>query len=183
MAEILLPTSPTAPVFRIREATLADREVIAHQRVSMLSEMGLLRLGNAEELRDATMAYLADAMPSGEYRGWLATLAAAPSHIVAGCGAHIRNIPPFPLESDDGATPIAAGRQAMIVNVFTEPDYRRQGLARRLMETVLEWSHLNGLDSVVLHATPAGTPLYESLGFVTSNEMRLKRIPLTPGCR
>ena len=175
MADILLPPSAAAPTFRIREATLADRAVIAHHRVSMFVEMGTLQLGNVEDLRDATMAYLADAIPSGEYRGWLASLAAAPSRIVAGCGAHIRNIAPFPLESDGTETPIAAGRQAMIVNVFTELDYRRQGLARALMQAVLDWSQIHSFDSVVLHATPAALPLYESLGFVASNEMRLKQ--------
>ena len=52
-------------MFRIREATLSDREVITHHRVSMLSEMGVLSLANVVDMREATMAYLADAMPSG----------------------------------------------------------------------------------------------------------------------
>jgi GNAT superfamily N-acetyltransferase len=177
LADILLPASPAAPIFHIREATFADREVIAHHRVSMFAEMGTLQLGNAADLRDATMAYLADAIPSGEYRGWLAALAAAPARIVAGCGVHVRNIAPFPMESDGTETPIAAGRQAMVVNVFTEPDYRRQGLARALMRTVLDWAKIHGFDSVVLHTTPAGRSLYESLGFVASNEMRLRDLP------
>lgn len=176
MADILLPPSAAAPTFHIREATLADRPVIAHHRVSMFVEMGTLQLGNVEDLRDATMAYLADAIPSGEYRGWLASLAAAPARVVAGCGVHVRNIAPFPLESDGIETPIAAGRQAYVVNVFTEPEYRRQGLARELMQTVLAWTRDYGFDSVALHATDVGRPLYESLGFVRSNEMRLKRL-------
>ena len=164
-------------MFHIREATLSDREVIAHHRVAMLSEMGALSLSNVVDMREATLAYLADAMPSGEYRGWLAELAAAPARIVAGCGAHLRNIPPFPLDAVDGETPIAAGRQAYIVNVFTEPEFRRHGLARQLMQTVLDWTRLYGVDSVALHATDVGRPLYESLGFVASNEMRLKQEP------
>jgi GNAT superfamily N-acetyltransferase len=170
-----LPRSAATSAFHIREATLADREVISHHRVSMLFEMGVLQLGNVEDLRDATMAYLADAMPSGEYRGWLAELTAAPSRVVAGCGAHIRNIPPFPLESDGPETPIAAGRQAYVVNVYTELEFRRQGLARQLIQTVLAWTEAYGFDSVALHATDLGRALYESLGFVPSNEMRLKR--------
>lgn len=162
-------------MFHIREATLSDREIITLHRVSMLSEMGVLSLANVGDMRDATMAYLADAMPSGEYRGWLAELRAAPARVVAGCGVHVRNIPPFPLDAVDGQTPIAAGRQAYIVNVFTDPPFRRQGLARQLMTTVLEWAEAYGFDSVALHATDVGRPLYESLGFVTSNEMRLKQ--------
>jgi GNAT superfamily N-acetyltransferase len=56
--------------------------------------------------------------------------------------------------------------------VFVEPSSRRQGIARALTEAALDWGREAGLVSIVLHASPAGRPLYESIGFVATNEMR-----------
>jgi GNAT superfamily N-acetyltransferase len=57
--------------------------------------------------------------------------------------------------------------------VYTEPQFRRRGLARRLIEAALEWCRENKIDVVILHASPEGRALYESLGFQASNEMRI----------
>jgi len=65
-------------------------------------------------------------------------------------------------------------RRGWIQNVYTEPDFRRLGLARRLMETVVEWCRAEGFASVSLHASVFGRPLYESMGFEQTNEMRLR---------
>jgi GNAT superfamily N-acetyltransferase len=59
-----------------------------------------------------------------------------------------------------------------VLNVHTEPPWRRRGLARRLMLEVLSWARTEALDSLVLHAAPEGRSLYEALGFVATNEMR-----------
>jgi GNAT superfamily N-acetyltransferase len=56
--------------------------------------------------------------------------------------------------------------------VYVEPPSRRLGRARRLVETALDWARAERLASVVLHASRAGRPLYEQLGFVGTNEMR-----------
>jgi GNAT superfamily N-acetyltransferase len=61
-------------------------------------------------------------------------------------------------------------REALVVNVYIEPEYRRQGLARRLMEAILAWSREQGVERVSLHASTMGQPLYEALGFTRSNE-------------
>jgi len=58
-------------------------------------------------------------------------------------------------------------------NVYTDPDYRRCGIARQLMATIITWCKQQGFARVTLHASGDGRQLYESLGFVDSNEMRL----------
>ncbi len=60
-----------------------------------------------------------------------------------------------------------------MLNVYTRPDQRRQGLARRLMEVVLDSCRTLGIRTIILHASEAGRPLYEALGFEPTNEMRL----------
>jgi GNAT superfamily N-acetyltransferase len=159
-------------MFHVRPATLADRATIAHHRVAIFIEIDRMAPSQAGVLRDATLAYLDTAIPSGEYFGWLATEAAAPSRVVAGCGVQVRKVAPFPWRFPARGEVIAAGRQALVVNVYTDPEFRRLGLARRLMTTVVDWARTHEIDSLILHATPDGRPLYESLGFVESNEMR-----------
>ena len=64
--------------------------------------------------------------------------------------------------------------RAMILNMFVEPHYRRRGIARSLMEVmILAWCKSAGYSYVGLHASDEGRPLYESLGFQPTNEMRL----------
>jgi GNAT superfamily N-acetyltransferase len=65
-------------------------------------------------------------------------------------------------------------RRATILNVYTNPEYRRRGLARKIMQTIIQWCKREGLARVTLHASDDGRHLYESLGFESSNEMRLK---------
>lgn len=116
--------------------------------------------------------WLEGALRRGEYLGWLATPTDRPAEIVAGAGVQLRQILPFPQTMPDKSVRIAEGRQAIVVNVYTEPAFRRQGAARRLMETVLEWARSVKLESLVLHAAPDGRPLYQRLGFAPTNEMR-----------
>jgi hypothetical protein len=42
------------------------------------------------------------------------------------------------------------------------------------MQTMIEWLAGQGIQRVALHATDVGRPLYKELGFVDSNEMRLR---------
>jgi hypothetical protein len=42
------------------------------------------------------------------------------------------------------------------------------------METALVWCRNNGIRAVILHSSAAGRPLYDSVGFKSTNEMRLE---------
>ena len=87
----------------------------------------------------------------------------------AGAGIQLRPQLPRPNPAGSG---LLIGRQGIILNVFVEPEFRRQGLARQLIERALEWARDERLTSIVLHASKAGRPLYEQLGFIATNEMR-----------
>jgi len=116
--------------------------------------------------------YLRDAIPRDEYVGWLASPDEDPAHVVAGAGVQVRQVLPFPRTLPDGRADVAHGRQAIVLNVYTEPAFRRRGMARRLMTEILAWARAVRLESLVLHAADDGRPLYEQLGFVSTNEMR-----------
>jgi GNAT superfamily N-acetyltransferase len=152
----------------VRRATEADIPTLAYHRAAMFRDMGVLRGDLFEPLLEATMNYLPGAMQTGEYISWVAIDAAG--QIVAGAGLQLRRMLPRP--NDDGGD-IIHGPQAIVLNVYTEQTWRRRGIARLLMQELLQWTADNGVKSVVLHAAPEARTLYETLGFVAANEMRL----------
>jgi len=107
--------------------------------------------------------WLREKMTSGEYLAWMAT--GGDGAIVAGLGMCLMDWPPH--LSGPGS------RRGNILNVYTVPSFRRQGIARRLMEVALDWCRTNGIRNVILQGSDEGRPLYERLGFEPTNEMRL----------
>jgi GNAT superfamily N-acetyltransferase len=64
-------------------------------------------------------------------------------------------------------------QRAVVVNMYTDPPFRRQGIARRLMDIMIDRCRREGFGSAELHASDDRRPLYEKLGFRQTNEMRL----------
>jgi GNAT superfamily N-acetyltransferase len=147
----------------IREATAQDAAVILRHRRSMFEDMGE---GTEEELNrmaEATGPWLERALEGGWYRHWLALDEAGS---IAGGGGVL--LSPWPANPRDAST-----ERAIILNVYTEPQFRRRGIARQVMLVILGWVSQRGLRAANLHASDAGRPLYEKLGFKSTNEMRL----------
>ena len=157
--------------FSIRRARVEDAPVIALHRARMFQDMGELSPAAFGELREKTDAWTRRALASGEYVGWLGSPAHQPGMIAGGAGVQLRRVAPHPSRSPRKRE-IAEGRHAIVLNVFTEPEWRRRGLALLLMQEILRWTREEQLDRLVLHATAPARPLYECLGFVMTNEMR-----------
>jgi N-acetylglutamate synthase len=64
-----------------------------------------------------------------------------------------------------------------IFNISTRPAYRRRGYARAATTAVLRDAYMQGARTAFLHCTPAGRGVYESLGFVTSEEWHVYVAP------
>lgn len=56
------------------------------------------------------------------------------------------------------------------MNVYTAPDYRAQGIARRMVEWLIEEAKCRGVTEISLDATVSGRHLYRKLGFRDSEE-------------
>ena len=152
----------------IRRATARDAAIIAWHRVCMFRDMGQVPSEDlASQLLKESTSALAIALKDGSYAGWLAF--DGKEQVAAGAGVHIK--PQLPRITHDG-TRVACSSVPLVVNVYTEPPWRGRGVARGLMNTLMQWSMLQGFDRVVLHASDAGRPLYASLGFASTNEMR-----------
>jgi GNAT superfamily N-acetyltransferase len=155
--------------FRIRRATVQDAGIVAWHRARMFQDMGEVSRDAFEILRAKARAHLEEWLASGDYVGWLATPANKLEMVVGGAGVQLKPILARPV---DAAT-IGEGRQGTVVNVFTEPQWRRRGIAGLLMKEIITWSKDEHLDRLLLHASDEGRSLYERLGFIAGNEMRL----------
>ena len=84
-----------------------------------------------------------------------------------------------PTQADSLPRPLAAtnelelGPEAIVLNVYVEPAWRRRGVAEAMMRALLNAPAVRSIRRIVLHASPDGRRLYERLGFVPTNEMRL----------
>jgi ribosomal protein S18 acetylase RimI-like enzyme len=153
---------------RVRAATLADIATLARHRVEMFRDMGQLTGQNERELTAVSLSFFREAVASGEYLTWLAVGPGAPERVVAGAGLWLRPMLPRPTPAG-----VIQGREALVANVYTEPDWRRRGIAALLMRQLLDYTREHHIERVLLHASDDGRPLYERLGFVTTNEMKL----------
>jgi ribosomal protein S18 acetylase RimI-like enzyme len=86
--------------------------------------------------------------------------------VVAGAGLLITDWVAHPLSPHDP-------RRAYVLNVYTDPEFRQRGLAKQLMRTIIETCRSEGFRAVWLHASEHGRPIYSSLGFEPTNEMKL----------
>lgn len=89
--------------------------------------------------------------------------------VVAGAGIFFADFPPHWMDPQ----PL----RAYVLNVYTVPEDRGKGYAKRLMQAVTEECTQRGVPTLVLHASPLGRPVYERLGFRPTDEMMLRLDP------
>ena len=141
----------------IRRGTLGELDELIRLRRSLFEAMGYDDPAILARTDDACRTYFAQKMPSGDFRVWVAEVR---GRLVASIGLVVHSVPPGP------GNP--TGKVGYIMNLVTDPAYRRQGIARALMKRVLSVLEDEGVPVASLHATADGRPLYESLGFAAN---------------
>lgn len=149
---------------KIRRARTEDLKHTLHHRLAMFEEMGFRDGAVLDRVEAVSREYFTEAFRAGTYLGWMAE--DSNGRVVGGGGIVVAAWPGFPGENH--------AKRAWILNMYTEPDARRRGVARRLMQEMIEWCRGEGYGSVSLHASESGRPLYKSMGFRPTKEMTLK---------
>ncbi|MBW4613727.1 MAG: GNAT family N-acetyltransferase [Desmonostoc vinosum HA7617-LM4] len=151
-------------MFNLRPATIQDLEVLVQLRLELLSEV--------EDIKDETdtialaaaiRSYLAQKIPSDDFLAWIAEVN---KQVVATGGLVFFTRPPY-----NGNF---LGLEAYLMNVYTIPAWRRQGIATALLKEILSFVKTTEVRRLWLHATEDGQYLYKKLGFIsTTKEMEI----------
>ncbi|MCA0458363.1 MAG: GNAT family N-acetyltransferase [Chloroflexi bacterium] len=148
--------------YLIRLATHDDVQQIVTHRRRMFEDMGNQDTEGLDRMVAAFGPWVADHLASGLYKSWFACT--ADGTVAAGTDAWLQDWPA-------GAYDTSPYR-AYLLNVYTDSEHRRKGLARLLVKTCMDWCYANDIRIVTLHASDQGRNVYESLGFTPTNEMR-----------
>ena len=149
--------------FRIRRGTPDDLDIVMHHRIAMFRDMGSTekQLGAVEVNSKQSFA---KSLAEGTYLAWF--IEDASGRVVAGAGITLLEHHPGPRDPQP--------RRPYVDNVYTEPEFRKRGFARRLMEELIAWCREQRYPSLSLHASEFGRAIYASLGFEPTNEMRFR---------
>jgi GNAT superfamily N-acetyltransferase len=148
--------------YSMRMATIADLPTIMHHRRQMFVDMGFTDRAELDAMEATSVPHIAAGLKNGSYLGWLMEMGGG---VIAGGGVLLYERPSSPRDPTN--------RRACILNVYTEPSFRKRGYARVIVEDMIRWCKEQKYNWVSLHASADGRHLYESLGFTPTNEMQL----------
>ena len=145
--------------FAVREATLGDIDSLVELRMTALHDVygvyrGFVDERHWEGLREATERLYRSDIPAGRH---IACIASCNGEDVACGGICIHGELPSPENY--------SGLACYIMNVYTLPGYRKQGIGREVLRWLVSRSRSLGADKIYLETSPAARRLYEDEGF------------------
>ena len=144
-----------------KRLTEKELDIFINMRINQLREEG------AEEdidLRPALMDYYIRHMADGTFVSWLAVDG---EKIIGTSGMSFVEKPPY--------FGCPSGRMGLLSSMFTDPNYRRRGIARELLDRVVEEARKYGCGTIQITASDLGVKLYTAYGFVhNGNFMQYK---------
>lgn len=144
-----------------KRLTENELDTFIEMRITQLREEGAKE---DIDLRPALKEYYLRHLADGTFVSWLAFDGAK---IVGTSGMSFVEKPPY------FACP--SGRIGLLSSMFTNPDYRRKGIAKELLSRVVKEAKYYGCGTVQITASDIGVKLYTDFGFVhNQNFMQYK---------
>ena len=144
-----------------RKLTENDLETFINMRITQLREEGAT---DEMDLYPALMDYYQRHLTNGTFVSWLALDG---DKIIGTSGMSFVEKPPY--------FGCPTGRIGLLSSMYTNPDYRRQGIAKELLGRVVEEARVYGCGTVQITASDMGVLLYSNFGFVKNkNFMQYK---------
>lgn len=139
-------------------------ETFIEMRIRQLREEGAKE---DFDLKPALRDYYDRHMTDGTFVSWLALDTDADNKIVGTSGMSFVEKPPY--------FGCPSGKIGLLSSMFTDPNYRRLGIARELLSLVVEEARAYGCGTVQITASDMGVLLYTNFGFVKNgNFMQYK---------
>lgn len=143
-----------------RKATLTDLEILTETRIEVLRAANKLSDDvDMSEIKRQSLEYYQNALMTNSHLAYLIF----DEEIFVGAGgiSYFQVMPTYHNPT---------GKKAYIMNMYTNPDYRRQGIAFRTLDLLVTDAKEKGITAISLEATDMGRPLYEKYGFVKMND-------------
>ena len=137
-----------------RKATVGDIADLAKIRSVFIQEAAGCSETERDKLETANKDYFQSALADDSFVAWIALDG---DKIAATSGLSFYIVPPSIKNID--------GRVAYIMNMFTFPEYRKQGIGTELFNRIVEEAKIRGYRKIMLNATDMGKPIYEKYGF------------------
>lgn len=146
---------------RYRKLTTDQLDTFIRMRIRQLREEGAKEdIDLVPALKDYYERHMAD----GTFVSWLAMDG---EKIIGTSGMSFVEKPPY--------YGCPTGRIGLLSSMYTDPDYRRQGIARELLTRVVEEAGAYGCGTIQITASDMGVLLYTDFGFVKNgNFMQYK---------
>lgn len=153
---------------KLRRATPADAATIARHRHRMFTDNNFTTEERLCAMDRAFEPWVHGALADGSYIGLFLVQADdnLEEQILAAAGVYLMPFPPHWMHDEP--------RRAYLLNFYTVPESRGQGLAKQLVQACIEESRAQGCTVITLHASRFGRPIYETFGFRQSTEMMLR---------
>ena len=150
--------------YEYKKATIADIDELVSTRIIVLRTANKLSDdADMSTVEKESYAYYKRALENGEHIAYL--VYDNGTFIGAGGVSFYQVMPTYHNPT---------GKKAYIMNMYTVPEYRRQGIALYTLDLLVKDAKMKGITQISLEATDMGRPLYESYGFVKmSDEMKL----------
>ena len=144
-----------------QKLTKKELDTFIHMRIRQLREEGATE---NIDLVPALQDYYNRHMSDGTFVSWLAMDG---NRIVGTSGMSFVEKPPY--------FGCPSGKMGLLSSMFTDPEYRRKGIAKELLSKVVEEARAYGCGTVQITASDMGVLLYTDFGFVKNgNFMQLK---------
>lgn len=150
--------------FEYKKATIKDIDELVQTRIIVLRAANKLSSDeDMSKVEQESYSYYKRALESGEHAAYL--VYDNGKFIGAGGVSFYQVMPTYHNPT---------GKKAYIMNMYTAPEYRRQGIAFHTLDLLVNAAKKQGVSQIALEATDMGRPLYEKYGFVRmQDEMEL----------
>lgn len=152
--------------YRYEKATTSDIDFLVEARVEILLSANKLPAGtDMSEVAAQSRKYYEEALADGTHTAII--VFDGDRFIGAGGVCYYRVLPTYYNNT---------GKKAYIMNMYTVPEYRHQGVASKTLDLLVQDAHEKGYIFIALEATEEGRPLYEKHGFASMKDEMM--IPL-----
>ena len=145
-----------------KKLTEAELPVFIDMRINQLREEGAKE---EIDLKPAQRDYYERHMADGTFVSWLAMDG---DRIIGTSGMSFVEKPPY--------FGCPTGKMGLLSSMFTDPAYRRKGIARELLDKVVKEARAYGCGTVQITASDMGVKLYAAYGFIHNENFMQYRL-------